>query len=80
MDESLARIVAVAAWRSTRELGDLVPLLKEHCSEEVYGDLLLGVAKALAEISTEVLNPVYAMHPQLEQEFERSVTRYGRTS
>jgi len=55
-------------------------LLKEHASPDVYRVLGPGIAKAVAEISTHVLNPVFALHPELEQEFESNVAKYGRTS
>ena len=80
MDEELARIVAVAAMRSSHELGDLIPILKEHCPADVYAELSRGIAASLAEIGAKVLTPVFAAHPLLEREFDRNVERYGRTS
>jgi len=58
MDEELARIVAVAAMRSSHELGDLIPILKEHCPADVYAELSRGIAASLAEIGAKVLTPV----------------------
>jgi hypothetical protein len=79
MDESLARMVAVSAWRSTRELADLVPFEGTRLAGRLPGP---GARhrQGTGVISTNVLNPVFALHPELEQEFERNVSRYGRTS
>ena len=78
MDEELARMVAVAAMRSSRELAGLIPLLKEHCDARDYEILGKGVARVLAEIGSDVLNPIYARFPELEREFNRNIECYGR--
>jgi hypothetical protein len=79
VDKELARIVANAALRSSRELADLVPLLTAHADAE-DASVRKGIARAIAEIGTEVLAPVYARFPELEREFSENVERYGRTS
>ena len=79
VDKNLARIVATAALRSSRDLADLIPLLKAHAADE-GGVLGAGIARAVAEIGTEVLTPVFARFPELEREFAENVERYGRTS
>jgi hypothetical protein len=79
LDKNLARIVATAAMRSSSELAGLIPLLKIHDADgcEALGR---GIARAIAEIGTEVLRPVFAKFPELEREFNENAQRYGRTS
>jgi hypothetical protein len=79
MDKELARIVATAAMRSSRELAELVPLLKQHVAAD-DARLSKGIARAIAEIGAEVLTPLFTRFPELESEFAENAERYGRTS
>ena len=49
MDKELAEMVANAAVRSQRELGELLPTIKEHCSPEKHGVFLLAIGSAIYE-------------------------------
>jgi hypothetical protein len=80
MDERLARIIATAAVRSTRELGDLAPLLKDHASGDLAEALRAAIASAVYEIHETVLTPVLAEFPTLKGEFEENLGQFGRTS
>ncbi|SEJ17140.1 hypothetical protein SAMN05428950_1011347 [Sphingomonas sp. OV641] len=76
MDRDLARIVIGSAFRASRELTELVPLLKEH--DDQSEDLRLGLASAIAEIGQAVLNPLFEAFPDMEAETDNLIERYGR--
>ncbi len=74
----MARIMATAGLRASRELGELVRLLDEN--EPDSKELKLGIASAIAEIGFAVMNPAYEADPALEAEFEARIQRYGRAT
>lgn len=78
MDKDLARIMATAGLRASRELGELVRLLNEH--EPDSKDLKLGIAAAIAEIGFAVMEPAYQADPALKLEFDARIERYGRAT
>lgn len=78
MDVDLARHVARAAFRSSRELGDLVPFLKERLSADEYPDYARSIASAIAAIHLDLVNKLIADHPGLEGEIEASIATHGR--
>lgn len=78
MDIDIARHVLRAAFRSARELQDLLPLLKATMPAEEYDVLARGIASAIAEIGLEVTNRALAAHPALETEVETEVQRFGK--
>ena len=78
MDADIARIMAVAGLRASRELGDLVRLLAEHLPDE--RQLRLDIAGAIAEIHAATLRPAFNISPQLEAEFDARIERYGRAT
>ena len=53
MEEDLAKLVALTAFRSSAELNTLIRLLKQHCDAAEYKPLAL----AIATISTEIRPP-----------------------
>lgn len=77
MDRELARLVASSAIRAGSELGNLVALVNEHGADE---SLKHGIATAIAEISFSILQPVFREHPDLEDEFDARIGKYGRAS
>lgn len=78
MNKDLAQHVARVAFRSSADLNDLIPLLKEHCDQEEYAKYLKAIASASAEISTTILARIFSSYPELEQDFEEMIRRYGR--
>jgi hypothetical protein len=78
MDKDLAKFVAATARRSSVELTDLVPTLKGHCDEPEYQALLKAIATATATIHFEIEKKIFAQYPELEQEFEAKIRKYGR--
>ncbi len=78
MDIDLARHVARAAFRSSRELSDLIPFLKDHLDTEEYQPYAKAIASAVAAIHLDLMNKLFADHPGLEAEVEASIEKYGR--
>jgi hypothetical protein len=78
IEVELARHIARAALRSSHEIGDLLPFLKEHLAEDAYARYAEGIATAVASIQLEVMDRIFSDVPQLKQEFENQVNRYGR--
>lgn len=77
MDIDLARHVVRATFASCHQVGDLLPLLKEHCPADAYAAYRRGIATAIAAIQQEVLEPVLVEHPGLKEEVDRTINRYG---
>ena len=78
MDIDLARDVVKAAFRSARELQELLGVLKQRCSSDDYQNYKYGIAKAMAAISVEVINKALADHPELVEEIDRGIAKDGR--
>lgn len=78
MTEDLARLVAVTAFRSSTDLGNLIPILKEHCSETEYRDVADAIASAMTAIETSVTAKAKAFVPGIEQEWAAKVSAFGR--
>lgn len=78
MDRDIAKHVVDIAFRSASSLADLIPLLKEHCSEEEYKKLLKGIAAVSASINIELLNQIYEYFPDIKIDLEAKIQKYGR--
>ena len=78
MDKELAKIVALTAFRSSADINNLIPMLKEHCSEDECRDFGIAIATASTEINLQILQKVFAMYPELSVEFDQQVRKYGR--
>ena len=78
MNIDLARHVVRAAFRSSRELSSLLPLLKEHLDANEYQRYARAIASAIAATQLEVVNAVTADHPALETEIEAQMSKYDR--
>ena len=78
MDIKLARHLLRSAFRSSRELGELVPLLKEKLPPEEYERYARAIATTIASIQLDVVNLLTAEHPGLESELETSIAIYGK--
>ncbi|WP_222610889.1 hypothetical protein [Undibacterium sp. FT79W] len=78
MDKELAKIVALTAFRSSAYMNNLIPLLKEHCSEDECRNFGIAIATASAEINLQILQKVFAMYPELSAKFDLQVRKYGR--
>ena len=78
MEKELARHIAATAFRSAVQLSEMIPLLKAHCDEAEFKTFVKAIATANATIHLEIDNRIYAQHPELEQEFEAKIKKYGR--
>ena len=78
MNIDLARHIVRSAFRSSRELGDLLPLLKQHLDASEYQRYAKAIASAVAATQLEVVNTVTADHPGLEAEIEALMSKYDR--
>jgi hypothetical protein len=77
VEKDLARFIALTAFRSSADLGDLVPFMKEYCdNEDEYRDFALAVAGAAAEINRRVLQKIFNLHPDLETDFEAKIKKF----
>ena len=78
MDKALARHIVGAAFRSSGQLEELIPLLKAHCNEEEGKEFGLAIAHAISHIHREITDKVFSSHPHLREEVENSIGTYGR--
>lgn len=78
MKNELARHAARAAFRSSRELGDLLHLLKGELDETEYQGYAKAIATAIASIQLELVNKLTADHPGLQDEIDASIAKYDR--
>lgn len=79
MDRQFAEMVLNAAFRASRELGEMGVMAKEFCSEDVGPDLKYKLGYAIAEIA-KVKERVYEAHPDLRQVVDARIDKYGRWS
>ena len=80
MDIDLARTIARSAFRSSRELGALMPKLQEKLSPDEFKAYSKAIATAIANIQLEIVNKLTAEHPVLESEIERAIKIAGHYS
>jgi hypothetical protein len=78
MDKDLAKLVALTSFRSAADLTHLIPLLREHCSEEEAHKFSTSIANASAEIFLQISQKVFALYPELSDEFDAKIQKYGR--
>jgi len=76
LDRELAKHVVVTGFRSISEVTDLLPLLKVHCTADEYSAYRSVLTDLAGTIVTQIINPVFAGQPGLEQEVESSVNKY----
>ncbi|MBA4760417.1 hypothetical protein [Sphingomonas sp.] len=75
MDKDMARILANGGTAASRELTRLYDILKEHLPEDTA--LRHGIASALAEVGLRVTQPAFDAWPELQEEFELRLDKYG---
>jgi hypothetical protein len=78
MDLDVARQVVRATFRSSTSLTDLLPVLKAHCPPEEYQAFARAIAAVVGEAGLQLLNRVFAEHPELEAEVDEAIARDGR--
>ena len=78
MEKDVARHVIRVAFRTAAELQELMSLLKRQCSAEEYKGYALGFAAAIDGISVALTNKVLSSHPELTDEIETCLAKFGR--
>jgi hypothetical protein len=78
MDKDMADLILLACHRSSRELADIVPMIKEYCSEEDRTNLQNHLGKLIYSIIAGVGGYVSEKSPQSKIDIERRVEKYGR--
>jgi hypothetical protein len=78
MDIGFARQAIRAAFSSERELDYLIHLSKAHLEPDEHKEFLLGIARAIAEINAATIDKATAAFPELEDEVEAAIRKYGR--
>ncbi len=78
MHIDLARHVVRTAFRSSRELGGLLGVLKAHCEPEEYEGYARAIATVIASTQLKIVNQVTSSLPELEAEIEAVIAKYDR--
>ena len=77
MDINIARHVIRTAFRSERELEELMQMLKAYCNAEEYKNYALGIAAAIDSINAALLVKIFSSYPELKKEVEVSIAKYS---
>ncbi len=78
MDKDLAIIILNACYRSARELGDLAPLVRDHCSPEDQAVLRNAIAQSVYDIMENIASYVWSKSPEAKAETETRLEKYSR--
>ena len=78
MERELARHVIEVSFHSSRLLEDLVPLLVKQCKKEEGEQFTKAIASVLAGINIELFTKIYAQYPDLKNEVDEKIQKYGR--
>ena len=77
MEERIARNVATAAVRSAREIGELVPALKDY-SSEFDKRIKDAIGQSIYEIYENLLGPVLEEFPELNAKYQQNLEELDR--
>ncbi len=78
MEKELARHLALTAWRSFTDLARVIPLLQRHCTDAERQTYVKAIGAAGASINEEILDRVFAAHPDLKQDLEAKIAKYQK--
>jgi hypothetical protein len=78
MDKDLALLILSTCYRTTRELGDLAPVLKAHAEPQDYEHLKSVIGKSVHEIMSNIADYVAARCPDAQAEVDRRMQNYHR--
>ncbi|MDR1163785.1 MAG: hypothetical protein LBM17_08150 [Candidatus Accumulibacter sp.] len=78
MNRELAKHIARVAFQASRDIGELVPLLKNHCSADEYEKFGKVIASVSATIGMDIMKLIFKDFPELEKEFDKDIETYGR--
>ena len=68
MDRALAEETSLLMLRLTSTLNEQLRRIQTECSDEEFKRYRLGFGYIMGYMLTEVLNPIYAEHPELKPE------------
>jgi hypothetical protein len=78
MELKIAKHVVRTAAGASADLASLLPLLKENCAKGEYELVAKAIATILAEISFEIMNPIFRNFPQVEVEVNDEIEEFGK--
>jgi hypothetical protein len=78
MNKDIASMTIVASLRSCNELQELLPYIKDNCSDIEYSHLKIAIAKTIYNIMEDIVAFAGAQNPQVRSEVEARVEKYGR--
>lgn len=78
MNIDLALYIARAALRSSHELSDLLPFLKDNLSKPEFDRYAKAIATAVASIQLEVVNKLTDDCLGLEAKIDSDIAKFGR--
>lgn len=65
-NDGVAKAVSDLMLEYSEKLNDSIILVMENCPEDEFKRYRLAAAKVLGEMLLEVMNPLYARHPELK--------------
>ena len=65
-DKKVAQQISVLMLKTQSEISDSIFLVKDDCSKEEFEAYRKGCATVLGSILLDILNPLYAVHPDLK--------------
>ena len=65
-DKKVAEQINAVMLKAQVEINNSIFLVKDNCSPEEFEAYRRGCAKVLGYILLDVLNPIYALHPDLK--------------
>jgi len=77
MDSEVARMIVNSAMLASRQVGELIHLLKAHCDEAAYEELGLSIGKVVYELG-ELREAACRHSPGLKEQLEENLEKYGR--
>lgn len=77
MDRNIARHVAKVALKCCDELTTLASFVDHHCDAVESREFSKGVSESIACIHREVVDRMYGYCPDLKQEIDASIAKYG---
>ena len=78
MEKALAKIIATTAFRSSSTLSEII-LVAVPCLPPEEGKALgLRVASIMADISLQIINPALEGYPEIQEEWDTMIEKFGR--
>lgn len=62
----IAEKISDLALRFGKELDQSVALVEDECSDGEFIEYRNAVGKVMAELLTEIMNPIYRLHPKIK--------------